>query len=617
MAKILRRGRAVRCVCAALMMWLGGSVALRADEPMEKKIEALRVEIARHDELYFKKAAPEISDAAYDALKRELLELERRAGVEAASETVGDDRDGRRATAAHGVRMMSLAKVYSDAELRAFLKRSGDVAGGSESGWVIEPKYDGLAVSAVYESGRLVRVVTRGDGFEGDDVTANAGAVKGLERVLQGEDWPERIEVRGEVLVTFEEFARVNAEREAAGESLFANPRALAAGSLKLDDLAEAARRGMSVVFYGWGEVAPAEKVPGRQSEFHERMKAWGLPGVENPRRARTEDEVMRCVRVFGKERAGLAYPTDGVVIKVDEVAAQARIGTTEHAPKWAVAYKFSAERVATRVRGITVQVGRTGALTPVAELEPVKIGGSTVTRVTLHNAEEIARLGVRVGDVVWIEKAGEIIPAVTGVDVSRRASGSVAYVFPVDCPVCGAAVSESEDGGVRQFCPNRACEGQVIARLRHFAGAQGVAIRGLGEETIAAVVRNGRVRVPGDFYRMTREDWRAVPGVGAKTAEKLCAAVDASRSAELWRVVNGLGIPGVGVASSRILAKRFGTLEALVAATEVELVAVPGVGAAQAKAVRAFFGEPGNRRMVEEVARELRLREGRNPKAE
>jgi DNA ligase (NAD+) len=630
MANILRRGRAARGVCVALWMlattgvaWLGGAADLRA-EGVDERLKSLRAEIARHDDLYFKKAAPEISDEAYDRLKRELVELERRASVKdendeeggaLKAEAVGDDRSGRFPTARHGERMMSLEKVYAEAELRAFLKRvEAEVRGaaGDEVNWVIEPKYDGLAVSATYERGKLVRVVTRGDGREGDEVTANARMIAGLPGVLEGTDWPERIEVRGEVFVTFAEFERVNAERGAAGESLFANPRALAAGSLKLSDAAEVRARRLSVVFYGWGEALPVSARAETQSGFHEQVKVWGLPGVAEVKQGKTVEEVCAAVRVFERKRRGLAFPTDGVVIKLDAVAQRERVGVTEHAPRWAVAYKFSTERAATHVTGITIQVGRSGVLTPVAELEPVRLGGSVVARATLHNAEEIARLDVRVGDVVFVEKAGEIIPAVVGVDLARRSeangTGAVgtgvaeAFLFPVDCPVCGAAVVTRTEDGAKGFCPNCDCEAQVIARLRHFAGEQGVAIRGLGEETIAAAVRSGRVRTPGDFYRMTREDWRAVPGVGVKAAEKLVAAVEASRRAELWRFVSGLGVPGVGVTTAGILGKRFGTLDALMVATEAELATIKGVGAKQARELAGFFAEPETRRMVEEL---------------
>jgi DNA ligase (NAD+) len=616
MAKILRRGRAVRGVRMACVLAAMGAVRLFATDALaEKAIEGLRAEIARHDELYFKKSAPEISDEAYDRLTRELAELERRAGVDLGrrestdlntDSVVGDDRSGRFSTWKHGEKMMSLEKVYSETKLRAFLKRveaelRRDVSGISV-GWVVEPKYDGLAISATYEHGTLVRVVTRGNGLEGDDVTANARMIKTLPRVLSGESWPARIEVRGEVFAEFAAFERLNAERAEADEPSFANPRAMAAGSLKLNNPEDVRTRGLRVVFYGWGEVRAQSAWPATQSEFHAQVRIWGLPGVEAPKRMENVDEVCEAVRTFSRERARRAFPTDGVVIKLDAVAQQARLGATARAPRWAVAYKFSTERAATRVKRIAIQVGRSGVFTPVAELEPVRLGGSLVERATLHNAEEISRLDVRVDDFVWVEKAGEIIPAVVGVDLSRRGAGNAAFLFPEDCPVCGAAVVTRTEESVRQYCMNRACVAQVTARLRHFAGAQGVAIRGLGEETMAVLVEKKGVRTPADIYRLAREDWRAVPGLGEKSAEKLFAAVETSRRAELWRFIHGLGVAGTGVATSRILAMRFESLEELAEADRQTLAKIDGVGAVQADALAAFFDEAQNRLLITEL---------------
>jgi DNA ligase (NAD+) len=618
MAKILGGSRAVRGVRIAFWLLLAVTGVTRSmgdDAAVERRVEWLRAEIARHDELYFKKTAPEISDEAYDRLKRELTDLEKRTSAVVGKDErhagegsggVGDDRSGRFPTWRHGRRMLSLEKIYTETELRTFLKRAeasiGDVVTLGGVSWVIEPKYDGLAISATYERGQLVRVVTRGDGSEGDAVTANARMIGTLPEALRGTAWPERIEVRGEVFANFAEFERVNAEREAAGEALFANPRALAAGSLKLSEPAEVQGRGLSVVFYGWGEVWPESARPETQSGFHEQLKTWGLPGIGGVGRAKTVEEVCAQVRIFAGERSGRAFPTDGVVLKLDEVAQQERLGETGNAPRWAVAYKFATERAVTRVTGITIQVGRSGVLTPVAELAPVRLGGSTVARATLHNAEEIARLDVRGNDVVFVEKAGEVIPAVVGVDRTQRTAESVAFVFPEDCPACGSAVVTRTEAGVKQYCRNGDCGAQVAARLRHFAGASGVAIRGLGDTTIAALVATGRVRTPADLFQLTREDWRALPGIGEKTAEKLEASVETGKRAELWRFVHGLGVPGVGVATSRILGRTFSSLEELAGATPDELAGIDGVGPAQAEEVVAFFETPEMRQQLAEL---------------
>jgi DNA ligase (NAD+) len=598
MAKFLGGSRAARRVRVAVWAVALGVSCLRIDAAdadgteTGKRIEALRAEIAHNDELYFKKAAPEISDEAYDRLKRELAELERSVGIDPETrENVGDDRSGRFPAWKHGERMLSLEKVYSEAELKAFVKRAMAEA-GADVAWVLEPKYDGLAVSATYEHGRLVRLATRGNGIEGDDVTANAGAIASLPARLGGENWPARIELRGEVYVKFNDFERVNAERAAAGETTFANPRALAAGSLKLIDPGEVAERGLAVVFYGWGQVEPVSATPASQVMFHAQVKAWGLPGVDWVGREEKVDALYDVVRVFGGGRRQLAYPIDGVVLKMDDVLSRSRLGVTEHAPRWAVAYKFAPERVATRLKAITVQVGRTGLLTPVAELEPVVLGGSSIARATLHNEDEIAGRDIRVGDVVFLEKTGEVIPAIVGVDRSQRPAGSAPYLFPADCPVCGAAVViRNDDGGLR-YCPNKGCSAQVIGRLKHFFGAQGIALDGFGAATIEAAVKTGIVHTPADVFRMTRDEWLALPGVGGKTADRLVRSVEAAKHAEPWRLINGLGIPRVGGATARVLAAKFRSLDGLAAASRPELAAVSGIGPSQADAVAGFFSE-------------------------
>jgi DNA ligase (NAD+) len=449
----------------------------------------------------------------------------------------------------------------------------------------------------------LVRVVTRGNGLEGDDVTDNARVMARLPDMLQGSGWPERIEVRGEIYASFVEFAQVNAERAQNGAGTFVNPRALAAGGLKLRDSKEAVSRGLSAVFYGWGEVIPSSARPVSQRAFHEQLKVWGLPGV-NPRVAETEAELRRHVRALASERADLPFPTDGVVIKLDDVSQQDALGSTDHAPRWAVAFKFSAERASTRVKAITLQVGRSGVLTPVAELDPVQLGGSTITRASLHNAEVIAKRDVRVGDLVFIEKAGEIIPAVVEVDRSQRNPDSAPFVFPQDCPACGAAlVTRTAETGV-VYCPSRDCVAQVTARLRHFASPQAMAIAGLGDSTIEALVATRNLRSPAELYQLTREEWMGLPGVGPKTADKLLLAVERSKHAELWRYVYGLGIPRVGAATARVLAQRFPSLEALAASRADELKTIAGVGAAQAEAIERFFAEPETRALIDEFRR-------------
>jgi len=584
-----------------------------------EQISALRAEVARHDALYHRQAAPEISDGDYDGLKRRLRELER-AYPEIAREVpavaeIGDDRSGLFKTYRHRERMMSLEKAYTEAELRAFAARSEKLVGRGGVGWVVEPKFDGLAVSVTFEQGRLVRAVTRGNGVEGDDVTEHVLAIAGMPRELRAEgggrvagagategsgggNWPAVVEVRGEVYVPFAEFQRVNAEREAAGEAKFANPRNLAAGTMRQLDVAEVARRGLAVVFYGVGASEPQAAWPATQRGLREKILAWGLPGVGDTWTAVGTEALWRAVEAAGGARAGWAFPSDGVVVKLDELKFQREVGVGESAPRWAVAYKFATERAETRLRAITIQVGRTGVLTPVAELEPVVLGGSTVARATLHNREEIARRDVRVGDFVFVEKAGEIIPALVGVNRARRPAEAVAYAFPAACPACGAAVVQrAGEAAVR--CPGAACPAQLRRRIEHFASKAGVEIEGLGPAMIEAWVERGAVKELADIYRLRRETV-TVPGKAVgKAAERLLAAIEASKRAELARVIAGLGIPQVGAVAARELARACGTLEAV---AELGTVPVPAGASPAVRAAAGYFAEAKNRAVVADL---------------
>ena len=508
------------CVVLCVVLWVVFAVFTQADQSQER-LAWLRAEIARHDELYYKKAAPEISDAEYDALKREMRALEKNA-----VQAVGDDRSGEWPTFRHRERMLSLDKAYNEAELRAFLK--GVESKNGEVMWVVEPKFDGLAISVTYEQGKLVRAVTRGNGVEGDDVTVNVLTIAAVPRELPP-GAPDVVEVRGEIFMDYAEFARINAERVEAGEEVFAHPRNLAAGTVKSKDAGEVAKRKLSAVFYGLGAWQGDVKAPESQQALHALMKAWGLPGVERVGVVKT-GEVWAAVEALGRERKRLGFPTDGAVVKADSRAAQEALGASDEAPRWAVAYKYPPDRVTTRVRAITPQVGRTGVITPVAELEPVKVGGTTVARATLHNADEIARRDVRVGDYVFVEKAGEIIPAITGVDVARRGEGVTAFVFPEACAECGAGLVK-EGASVR--CPNVGCAAQVKKRVEYFASKEGVGIRGLGPALIERLVTEGKVKGVADVYRLKNED---VP-------ERVGVEIERSRKAELATVLAGLGV--------------------------------------------------------------------------
>lgn len=585
-----------------------GSLSLRAADALTSdqataRVQQLRAEIAHHDELYFKKAAPEISDAAYDALKRELRALEQQfPEFSAGGASIGDDRSGNFATAAHRARMHGLGKAYAEAELRAFLAKTRRALGrdGPEATFVIEPKYDGLAISVTYEHGKLVRAVTRGNGIEGDDVTANFLALCDVPRALTpaaGAPIPELIELRGEVFMTYAEFKRINAEFEAAGGEVFSHPRNLATGTLKQTAPAGPARR-LSVVFYGWGAVEPASAVPNSQRELARLIRAWGLPGVEEMHVGASDEELWRAVQVFGTKRAKWPFPTDGAVLKIDAASLRAILGEADDVPRWAIAYKFAPEQATTRVVAITLQVGRTGVITPVAELEPVKLGGATIRRVSLHNREDIARRDLRLGDTVLVERAGEIIPVIASVDKTKRAPGAAPFQFPVECPACHTAlVQMPEQVAVR--CPNRACAAQVQRRLEHFASDGCANLDGFGPGVIEKLVARGLLHEPADFFRLDTAALKSA--LGEKTAAKLIAAAARGHQRETWRFVLGLGVPGVGPAAAKALAKQFGNLDALAAAPAEALLdgrrsRIAGVSDAGAAALVEFLEREGGR---------------------
>ncbi|HEX2855629.1 MAG TPA: NAD-dependent DNA ligase LigA [Opitutaceae bacterium] len=583
----------------------------------QKKIAGLRAQVVQHDELYYRKAKPEISDFDYDALKRELAALEVRfpnaaaaLGLESPTTQVGDDRAEGFQTHRHRQPMQSLDNTYSEAELREFDARLTRLLERESLAYVVEAKIDGLAVSLTYERGKFVRAVTRGNGVEGDDVTANALTIHSLPRELKpvkGETVPDVIEIRGEVFMTLAEFARINREREEAGEERYANPRNLAAGTLKLLDRSEVARRKLEIVLYGVGYCEPAGAAGDTQSGYHERVRAWGLPTAEKYWTAKGADEVWARVQELDRVRNAFSYATDGAVVKLDSLKLQREAGVTSKAPRWAMAYKFAAERAETKLNAISVQVGRTGVLTPVAELEPVLLAGTTVARATLHNRDEIARKDIRVGDFVYVEKAGEVIPAVIGVNLERRTPQCVAFTFPEKCPACGSTVVQLE-GEVALRCPNYECPVQVRRRVQHFASRACVDIEGLGEAMVDTLVEKGWVRSVADVYRLRRDDLLTLGKSVEKSTDNLLAAIDASKRAELWRFIHGLGITHVGTAAAKDLAVYFGSLPALAQSKLDDFLGdkkasrIEGIGGTMAEAILRHFAEPRNRALVEEL---------------
>jgi DNA ligase (NAD+) len=587
-------------IFAALLI----STRLSADSPKTDdtaEVSRLRAELRRHDELYFKKAAPEISDADYDRLKQRLAKLE---GPRDEADAFGDDRTEKLPHRAHLVPMSGLTKTYSKEELREFLSRIANRLPGETTAYVIEPKYDGIAVSVTYENGVLTRAVTRGDGASGDEVTSAMLALTDIPRQLKSDTGsrfvlPATVELRGEVFMTHAEFERINRARKAAGEEPFANPRNLAVGTLKSTGDAASAKRRLTAVFYGYGAWSPENSHPTSQLELVARLESYGLPHPPATSAETGFNAVWKCVTDIARDRKKLPYPIDGAVVKVDTIAQRKKLGEGTGAPRWTVACKFDAERASTRLRAITFTVGRTGALTPVAEFEAITLGGATVRRASLHNPGEIARLDLRLGDLITVEKAGDIIPVVTGVDHAARDAKSVAFVVPTHCPECATALTIL-DGAV--CCANDGCAVQLRRKLEHFAAKESVGISGLGPALVEKLVAAKLVRTPADFYLLKKEDLTTLPGVGEKSAERLLAAISQSKNAEPWRFISGLGIPEIGPGAAKKIAAKFGTLRAFSEATPEAIAALP-LGAPAIRELSRHLADPARRAVIAALA--------------
>ena len=570
------------------------------------RIAALRAEIAAHDERYYREARPLITDFDYDKLKRELADLEAAhpeetlaLGLASPTRRVGDDRSEGFVRVKHRQAMTTLDNTYDETELRDFCARLARLFGKEQLAYSVEPKIDGASISLTYEKGKLVRAVTRGDGEEGDDVTPNVKTIGNLPHELKrppapvksaapaddlfaaaaetAPDFPDLIEIRGEVFLRFDEFARINAAEEEAGHEPYANPRNLAAGTLKLLDPALVASRRLEIVLYGRGACEPALSI-GSQQAWHEQLAAWGLPVLEQRRPVVGVEAVVAAIRELDAVRSTLPYATDGAVVKLDDFALQARAGYRGEgqsgrklSPRWACAYKFAPEQSETRLRDITIQVGRTGVLTPVAELEPVQLAGTTVARATLHNADEIARKDIRVGDLVTVEKAGEIIPVVVAVNVAKRPPECAPYVFPAACPVCATPVVRVE-GEVAIRCPNADCPAQLVTRLDYVADRKVLDLESLGGVVAEALVRTGQVRELFDLFALQAEPLGALnlgtpeaPRIlGVKNATKIVEAIVRARALPLDRWLMALQIRDVGSTTAQDIAAAHGTLEAV-----------------------------------------------------
>ena len=563
----------------------------------------LAEEIRRHDHAYYVLAEPAISDQEYDRLYRELLDLEAAhpelATADSPSQRVGGKPVSEFPEHRHAVPMMSLDNTYSFEELAEFLARVEKLLPEAELDWTIEPKIDGLAVSLRYEDGVLAVGATRGDGVSGDDITSNLKTIRSIPLRLTGKA-PKVLEVRGEVFMSKAGFARLNEKRKADGEEPFANPRNAAAGSLKMLDPQIVAERPLGVFLYGLGEVSAEAKVPTTQVEVLDWLDQLGFPTPERIWTGSTHDDLVASINELDGVRHDLDYETDGAVIKLNPMALREQCGATAKAPRWAIAYKYAAEQAETVLKEITVQVGRTGALTPVAELEPVFIAGSTVSRATLHNEEEIQRKDIRVGDTVIIEKAGEIIPAVIEVVLAKRPKKSEAFALEKKCPECGTAASKAAEDDVVWRCANPDCPAQVRGRLEHFCARGAMDIEGGGEVLVKQIVERGLAYDVGELYKLKLEEVASLERMAEKSAQNFLDGLEASKQRDLWRLVFGLGILHVGAGVAKALCRHFRDLDELLHATEEQLVAIDDVGEVIAQSVFRWFGDPVNRDLIE-----------------
>jgi len=585
----------------------------KSEKEKSQRLEELRAEIKRHDELYYRQAQPEISDQQYDQRKRELDNLQAELdplGLFASEERekqqdlqpdVGDDRLDAFQSHRHLQPMLSLDNTYDEQEFFEFDQRLRRIFGTGDLTYVVEPKIDGVAISLTYENGKLTTATTRGNGVEGDIVTQNILHIDGLPQVLPGSSLPELIEIRGEIFMSHEEFERINQEREKKNLPLYANPRNLAAGTVKLLDPKEARQRKLEIVLYGLGFCQP-ENHFATLSEFHQALIDWQVPAVEYFRQVPHAQQAWQSIIELDELRHGYGYPTDGAVIKLDSFSLHAEAGATAKSPRWAIAYKFETERQETTLEDIRLQVGRTGTVTPVAWLTPVQLAGTQVSRASLHNADEIARKDIRIGDRVIVEKAGEIIPQVVEVILSKRQATSTAFGFPDSCPACATKLIR-EEGEAAWKCPSSQCPEQVKGRLRYFASRGCMDIDHLGEAVVDQLVEQNLVSRSSDLYRLTKEQALSLEGFAEKSAENLIRSIANSKNQELWRLLCALGIKHVGAAAAKDLARTFRSLSKLADASLEQLISIDGIGEIMALSIRQYFQDPSNQALLADFA--------------
>jgi len=572
-----------------------------------QRINELRDELNRHNHSYYVENAPVISDYEYDMMMKELEELEKNHpeldDPLSPSHRVGSDIMKGFTQVAHERPMLSLGNTYSVEEVDEWVARCNDSlenSGGLQSVPIVgEMKFDGTSISLIYENGRLVRAVTRGDGEKGDDVTENIKTIRSIPLILQGGDYPERFEIRGEIVLPWEAFDRLNQERAMNEEPLFANPRNAAAGTLKMQNSAEVSRRGLDAYFY----YLLSDELP-CDNHYDNMMKVreWGFKVSSQMKLMHSIDEVDAFIKRLDVERRGLPVATDGLVFKVNNLRQQLNLGSTAKSPRWAIAYKFAAERALTRLRYVSFEVGRMGIVTPVANLEPVLLSGTIVKRASLHNEDIVRNLDIHDNDMLYVEKGGEIIPKITGVDVSARIEGSARVKFVTRCPDCGTPLIRIPGEAAWQCMNKYGCRPQIIGRLEHYVARPAMDIEGVGEENAALLYDVGLVKNIADFYTLKAADLEMLERFGPRTAQRITDGVEASKKVPFDRVVYSLSIPFVGETVARKLAKGVGNIDRLMSMTRDELVAIDDIGPKIADAVIEYFAVPGNREIVERL---------------
>lgn len=568
-----------------------------------QRVAELRDLLNRHNYLYYVMNSPEISDREFDKLMHELEELEHEYpeldDEFSPTHRVGSDLNRAFEQTAHVRPMLSLGNTYTIEEVDKFVESVKEALPGEEVTIVGEMKYDGTSISLIYEKGRLVRAVTRGDGQMGDVVTENIKTIRSIPLTLQGEGWPESFEIRGEILLPWAEFDRLNAEREANGEPLFANPRNAASGTLKMQNSAEVARRGLDAFFY----YLLSDNLPA--DNHYDNLQAaarWGFKVTPVLRKLHTIDEVEEFIAFWDVERKKLPVATDGLVFKVNSLRQQLNLGYTAKSPRWAIAFKFAAERALTRLRFVSFEVGRTGVVTPVANLDPVLLSGTIVKRASLHNADIVRALDIHQGDMLYVEKGGEIIPKITGVDTAARQAGAKPVEFVTHCPVCDTPLVRDE-GEAAWVCPNHyGCPPQIVGRIEHFVGRRMMNIDGIGAETARQLYDRGFVRSVADIYDLTVPQLLTLDGFGPRSAERVLEGAAASLDVPFDRVVYALSIPGIGQTMSKKVARAARSIDRLMSMTHDELTAIEDVGTNMADEIMAYFADERNRQTVERL---------------